>query len=93
MAHLPQSMNEALPSAARIKETGEWLVGHGVKYILCCWIDLLGLPKTKPVPLSDWERPCQWHGSAVRRAFGLLRFRNWVRRIRTRSWFRTSIPS
>ncbi len=56
MVQLPQSMNEALPTAERIRETGEWLAGHGVKYILCCWIDLLGLPKTKPVPLSDWER-------------------------------------
>ena len=34
----------------------------GVKYILCCWIDLLGVPKTKPVPLSDWERLCQGKG-------------------------------
>ncbi len=56
MAPTPQSFDDALPSHDRIRETGEWLAGHGVKYILCCWIDLLGLPKTKPVPLSDWER-------------------------------------
>ena len=72
MAPLPQSMAEALPTDDRIRETGEWLAGHNVKYILCCWIDLLGQPKTKPVPLSDWERLARGMGTAVCRAFGIV---------------------
>ena len=27
----------------------------GVKYVLSSWIDLHGIPKTKPVPMSDFE--------------------------------------
>ncbi|MBC6440182.1 MAG: glutamine synthetase [Rhodospirillales bacterium] len=54
----PQSLREAIASPERIRETGEWLVEKGVKYILCCWIDMLGVPKTKPVPVSDWGRLC-----------------------------------
>ena len=30
----------------------------GVKYILSSWIDLHGIPKTKPVPMSDFEELC-----------------------------------
>ena len=58
----PQTMAEALAPAERIAEAGAMLEEAGVKYILCCWIDLLGVPKTKPVPLSDWERLCQGKG-------------------------------
>jgi glutamine synthetase len=58
----PQSLEEALASEERIKETGEWLVSKGIKSILCCWIDLLGVPKTKPVPISDWHRLCNGKG-------------------------------
>lgn len=58
----PQSLEEALASEERIKETGEWLVSKGIKSILCCWIDLLGVPKTKPVPISDWHRLCKGKG-------------------------------
>jgi glutamine synthetase len=28
----------------------------GVEYVYSCWVDLLGVPKTKPVPLSEFER-------------------------------------
>ncbi|MBT6202664.1 MAG: glutamine synthetase [Rhodospirillaceae bacterium] len=58
----PQSLQEALASGARIKETGDWLVSENVKYILCCWVDMHGQPKTKPVPISDWERLCKGKG-------------------------------
>jgi len=58
----PQSLEEALASEERIKETGDWLVSKGIKSILCCWIDLLGVPKTKPVPISDWHRLCKGKG-------------------------------
>ena len=58
----PQSLEEALASEERIKETGDWLVSKGIKSILCCWIDLLGVPKTKPVPISDWHPLCKGKG-------------------------------
>ena len=60
--HDPQSVGEAIASQERIRDTGEWLARQGVKYVLCCWIDLLGQPKTKPVPLSSWERLCTGRG-------------------------------
>ena len=34
----------------------------GVKYILSSWIDLHGIPKTKPVPISDFEDLCLGKG-------------------------------
>lgn len=34
----------------------------GVKYLLAAWIDLHGLPKTKPVPMSDLEPLCLGKG-------------------------------
>ena len=58
----PQSLREAIAPATRIRESGEWLAEQGVKYVLCCWIDLLGQPKTKPVPLSEWQRLCEGRG-------------------------------
>jgi glutamine synthetase len=58
----PQTMAEALAPADKVKEARAMLEEAGVKYILCCWIDLLGVPKTKPVPMSDWERLCAGKG-------------------------------
>ncbi len=58
----PQTMKDAIASPERIAETGEWLRKNGVRYVLCCWIDLFGQPKTKPVPISDWERLCAGNG-------------------------------
>ena len=34
----------------------------GVKYVLPSWIDLHGIPKTKPVPMSDFEALCLGKG-------------------------------
>ena len=34
----------------------------GVKYILSSWIDLHGIPKSKPVPMSDFEPLCLGKG-------------------------------
>ena len=34
----------------------------GVKYVLSSWIDLHGIPKTKPVPISDFENLCLGKG-------------------------------
>ena len=39
----------------RIPAIREQLEGAGVKYVLSSWIDLHGIPKTKPVPMSDLE--------------------------------------
>ena len=53
---------DALPEMARVKEEKKRLEAAGVKYILSCWIDLLGVPKTKPVPISDFELLCMGKG-------------------------------
>jgi glutamine synthetase len=55
-------MAEALPSKARVSEAKERLEKAGVKYILSCWIDLLGIPKTKPVPMCEFEALCAGKG-------------------------------
>lgn len=58
----PQSLSEALPDPAAVADAKKRLEAAGVKYILSCWIDLLGQPKTKPVPLSDFELLCAGKG-------------------------------
>lgn len=52
----------ALPSLDRIREEKAKLESAGVKYIFSCWIDMLGVPKTKPVPLSNFEALCLGNG-------------------------------
>ena len=59
---LPGSLAEAIAPKERIEEAGAMLKEAGVKYVLCNWIDLFGQPKTKPVPISDWERLCVGKG-------------------------------
>ena len=56
------SLASALPSLERIREEKAKLESAGVKYVLSCWIDMLGLPKTKPVPLSNFEALCLGKG-------------------------------
>ena len=46
----------------RIPEVRERLEKAGVKYVLSSWIDLHGIPKTKPVPMSDFELLCLGKG-------------------------------
>ena len=46
----------------RIPEVRERLERAGVKYVLSSWIDLHGIPKTKPVPMSDLEELCLGRG-------------------------------
>ena len=58
----PVSIAEALPDAGAVAAARERLEAAGVKYVLSCWIDLLGVPKTKPVPLSQWEAICRGRG-------------------------------
>ena len=43
----PTSLAEALPDKERVAEAKTRLEEAGVKYFLSCWIDILGLPKTK----------------------------------------------
>lgn len=58
----PTTMADALPSKARVTEAKQKLEKAGVKYILSCWIDLLGIPKTKPVPMCEFEALCAGKG-------------------------------
>jgi len=55
-------MSEALPDKKRVNEAKAKLEKEGVKYILSCWIDLLGIPKTKPIPISEFELLCAGKG-------------------------------
>ena len=57
-----ENFHEALPDLARVKEEKQKLEQAGVKYILSCWIDMMGIPKTKPVPISDFELLCTGKG-------------------------------
>ena len=57
-----QSFNDALPSKEKIAEVRKYLEDAGVKYVLSSWIDLFGIPKTKPVPMSDFELLCMGKG-------------------------------
>src|SRR4029077_15394328 len=52
----------ALPESARVVDARARLEEAGVKYVYSCWIDLLGVPKTKPVPISEWEELCAGKG-------------------------------
>ncbi len=46
----------------RIDEVRERLEKAGVKYVMSAWIDLHGIPKSKPVPMSDIEALCLGKG-------------------------------
>ena len=53
---------DALPDPARLETEKTKLEDAGVKYILSCWIDMFGQPKTKPVPISDFVPLCMGKG-------------------------------
>lgn len=57
-----ENFADALPGKERIAEEKAKLEKAGVKYVLSCWIDLFGIPKTKPVPISDFEPLCMGRG-------------------------------
>jgi glutamine synthetase len=57
-----ENFSEALPDKKKIADAKAKLEKAGVKYVLACWIDLLGMPKTKPVPMSDFEALCVGKG-------------------------------
>ena len=58
----PSCMAEALADPEKVKEAKAKLKEAGVKYVMSVWIDLLGQPKTKPVPLADFELLCAGKG-------------------------------
>ena len=58
----PQTLEEALPDRKRVEECKAMLEKAGIKYVLSCWIDLLGVPKTKPVPVHEFEALCAGKG-------------------------------
>lgn len=62
MSYNERSMQDSLPDKERVQEVRARLEEAGVKYILSCWIDLLGVPKTKPIPISDFELLCAGKG-------------------------------
>jgi len=57
-----ETFGDALPTKKRIEEVRKQLEDAGVKYVLSSWIDLHGIPKTKPVPISDFELLCMGKG-------------------------------
>ncbi|MEM1006219.1 MAG: glutamine synthetase, partial [Pseudomonadota bacterium] len=46
----------------RIPAARKKLEDAGVRYVMAAWIDLHGIPKTKPVPISDFEPLCLGNG-------------------------------
>ncbi len=58
-----EDINDAIErNRPKIKAVRERLQEAGVKYVLSSWIDLHGIPKTKPVPMSDFEPLCLGKG-------------------------------
>lgn len=58
----PESLEAALPPSGRVEEVTASLTEAGVELVLSCWIDLLGVPKTKPVPLRELGELCRGRG-------------------------------
>ncbi len=57
-----ENFADALPSKERVAEVRKELEDAGVQYVMSAWIDLFGIPKTKPVPMSDFELLCMGKG-------------------------------
>ena len=55
-------IRDALPSIKKVRDIKKKLESKGVKYIYSNWIDFLGSPKTKPMPISDFEDLCLGKG-------------------------------
>ena len=62
MTETASTMADALPDIERVRDEQAKLAEAGVRYVFSCWIDMHGLPKTKPVPLSDFENLCMGRG-------------------------------
>lgn len=57
-----ETLEAALPAPDRVAEVKASLEAAGVDFVLSCWVDLLGVPKTKPVPLRELEALCRGKG-------------------------------
>ena len=57
--HISDAVDRNRP---RIPDVRRRLEEAGVKYVMGAWIDLHGVPKTKPVPMSDFEELCLGKG-------------------------------
>ena len=58
-----ESLSEAIErNKPEIESPKKRLEDAGVKYVLSSWIDMHGIPKTKPVPMSDFEALCMGKG-------------------------------
>ena len=57
-----ENFEDSFADPKRIAEEKKRLEAAGVKYILSCWVDMFGQPKTKPVPISDFELLCNGKG-------------------------------
>lgn len=58
-----ESIDDAIErNRAALPALKQRLEADGVKYVLSCWIDLMGIPKTKPVPIWDLEALCLGRG-------------------------------
>ena len=54
-----ENLNDAIErNKPNISKTKRTLEEAGVKYVMSSWIDMHGIPKTKPVPMSDFEELC-----------------------------------
>ena len=53
--HYYERFEEALPDPEILIGKKKELEAAGVKYIFSCWVDIFGMPKTKPVPMSHFE--------------------------------------
>ena len=62
MSSVTEGMASAFPEPERIDEAQTRLEEAGVKYIMSCWIDMLGVPKTKPVPVAELSALCLGKG-------------------------------
>ncbi|MFD0985719.1 glutamine synthetase family protein [Methyloligella solikamskensis] len=57
-----ERFEDALPTKGKVDEVRRELDAAGVKAVLSCWIDLFGQPKTKPVPIEDFDDLCMGKG-------------------------------
>lgn len=58
-----ETFDEAIErNRPNIPKVRKQLEEAGVKYVMSTWIDLHGIPKTKPVPMSDFEPLCLGKG-------------------------------
>jgi len=48
-------MEAAMADPADVAAERQRLEAAGVEYVFSCWVDLLGQPKTKPVPIAEFD--------------------------------------